>query len=1020
MKHSFTFFNRFITIIGILLFSSAGQAGAQTAPEIGIHRNKPNVVALQNATIVVAPGKTLEGATLVVRNGIIEAVGRDVRVPADAVVHDYSGRRIYAGFIDLVSDYGMPKAAPGAASRSGSPSAAKRGTRSWSTANLADANAADLLATDEKMAKSLRGIGFTAVLSFPARGIFRGTGALVSLGDGDVNEMILAPGLAQGMSFSKGFRARTYPASALGVIAHMRQTFIDAEWYGRAHAAWAASPAGQDAPDFDPALEALLPNLSGKSPIIMQASNELFVMRAMRIAKEFELNMWYLDSGTLYRRLSAIENKKSKIIVALNFPEAPDVSSLTAESDVNLRTLRHWDFAPENPARVSKAGLPMALTAATLKKKGSFLKNLRLAVARGLSEDAALAALTTTPAAWLGMSSTLGSLEKGKAAHFIVTDGNLFDKKTKLLDTWVAGKKYRVTRVPHVDVRGTYDVTVNSATTSHQGELVISGPSPKPMASFTINNRKIKAKTTVVEGGQIAVSFPVDSLGGKGLARLSGLHKGTLVSGRGSWGDGTALTWEARLSAPFVKKKAVKKEKPVAMASFEVVYPDGAFGRAAVPEQPAAVLVKNATIWTSGDAGILQNSDMLIKAGKIAAIGKNINAPSGAVTIDAHGKHITPGMIDAHSHIAADGINEGTHSITSEVRIGDVINGDDITIYRQLTGGLTMSNILHGSANAIGGQNAVIKLRWGSPPEVMKYENAMPGIKFALGENVKRSRSRNNTRYPNTRMGVEQFIRDKFQAAKDYRQKWQAYNRAGAKSKGIVPPRRNLRYEALLEILDGTRQIHCHSYRQDEILALIRVADEMGFKVDVFTHILEGYKVADDMKKHGSMASTFSDWWAYKMEVYDAIPFNGQIMHDVGLVVSFNSDNGELARRMNTEAAKAVRYGGVDQAEAFKFVTLNPAKQLHVEKYVGSLEVGKEADFAIWNGSPLSTLTRCEQTWVDGRKYFDYDEDKKMQQDVAQQRNTLIQKIFDQKKSDKPGKGKKSSPGASSVATPRF
>ena len=325
------------------------------------------------------------------------------------------------------------------------------------------------------------------------------------------------------------------------------------------------------------------------------------------------------------------------------------------------------------------------------------------------------------------------------------------------------------------------------------------------------------------------------------------------------------------------------------------------------------------------------------------------------------------------------------------MRIGDFIDCDDINIYRQLAGGVTTSNILHGSANPIGGQNQVIKLRWGALPEAMKFRLAPSGIKFALGENVKQSNNRDpSTRYPQSRMGVEQIMHDEFVAAERYARRWQEWK----KNPSGIPPRRDLELDAISEILAKQRWIHCHSYRQDEILTLIRLLDRFKVRIGTFQHILEGYKVADAMAKHGAMGSAFADWWAYKFEVYDAIPYNGALMHEAGVVVSFNSDDRELARHLNHEAAKAVKYGGVSPSEALKFVTLNPAKQLRIDKYVGSLEVGKHADLVVWSRSPLSTLSRCEQTWVDGRKYFDLEQDSVARQRDAALRQQLIQKIL--------------------------
>jgi imidazolonepropionase-like amidohydrolase len=413
------------------------------------------------------------------------------------------------------------------------------------------------------------------------------------------------------------------------------------------------------------------------------------------------------------------------------------------------------------------------------------------------------------------------------------------------------------------------------------------------------------------------------------------------------------------------------------------------------PEQPAALLIKNATVWTSGPQGKLENTDVLVQKGKIAAIGKSLAAPAGAVVVDAAGQHLTPGIIDAHSHSAIVGsVNEGTNISTAEVRIADVIDSESTEIYQQLGGGVTAVNLLHGSANSIGGQNAVIKMRWGALPQDLLFDKAPQGIKFALGENPKQSNwNVEQRRYPQTRQGVEQSIEERFLAAVDYRRQWKEYNDSGLAKGSKVPPRRDYQLDAIVEILEGKRLVHAHSYRADEILMLLRVAEKHGFKIASLQHILEGYKVADEIAAHGAGASTFSDWWAYKYEVIDAIPWNGAIMWQKGVVVSFNSDDDELARRLNLEAGKAVRYGKVPEEEALKFVTLNPAKQLGIDQWVGSIEVGKDADLALWSGHPMSTYSRCEKTWVDGRKYFDREADQESRQKVAAERAELIAKI---------------------------
>jgi len=437
--------------------------------------------------------------------------------------------------------------------------------------------------------------------------------------------------------------------------------------------------------------------------------------------------------------------------------------------------------------------------------------------------------------------------------------------------------------------------------------------------------------------------------------------------------------------------------KLLAVAALVLTVAGDAQDRAKV--RPAAVLVKNATIWTVGPQGTLAKADLLVENGKIVKVGTALAAPSGAVVIDAAGKHVTPGMIDCHSHSAIrGGVNEGSNNVTAEVRIRDVINPEDINIYRELAGGTTAANLLHGSANSIGGQNATVKLRWHSTAEDMLIKDAPEGIKFALGENPKRSSSAGlpglDRRYPNTRMGVNESIRERFTAARDYGKEWDEYNKLSDAQKGRrEPPRRDLQLEAIWEILTGKRLIHSHSYRQDEILALLRLADEFNIHIATFQHVLEGYKVADEIAAHGAGGSTFSDWWAYKMEAYDAISYNGAIMAKRGVVVSFNSDSDELARRLNLEDAKAVRWGDMEENEVIKFNTINPAKQLKIDKETGSLEPGKDADFVIWSGSPLSTYSVAEQTWVDGVKEFDRAEDIAARAGLEKERADLIEKV---------------------------
>jgi imidazolonepropionase-like amidohydrolase len=390
-------------------------------------------------------------------------------------------------------------------------------------------------------------------------------------------------------------------------------------------------------------------------------------------------------------------------------------------------------------------------------------------------------------------------------------------------------------------------------------------------------------------------------------------------------------------------------------------------------------LIRNATVMTI-TRGTLANTDVLLRNGKIAAVGKELKASANARVIDGTNKYVMPGIVDCHSHSMLDAINEGSLSVTSMVRTRDVLNPHDVDLYRALAGGVTTLNLLHGSANAIGGLNTVVKIKYGHPVDDFIFPGAMPGIKFALGENPKRSNSTpqqgQQRRFPATRMGVEEVIREAFARARDYKKTWDDHRTALARrEKNLIPPRRDLQLEPLVEVLEGRRLVHAHCYRADEILMLIAVANEFGFKIKTFQHTLEGYKVAKEIAQHGAGASIFADNWAYKIEAYDAIPYNAAIMTRAGVNVSMNSDSDERARRLNIEAAKAMRYGDLSEDEALKLITWNPAWQLGIQGRVGSIEVGKDADIAIWNGHPLSVYSRVDTTFVDGEILFDRERD---------------------------------------------
>ncbi|MGH7542110.1 MAG: amidohydrolase [Gemmatimonadota bacterium] len=420
----------------------------------------------------------------------------------------------------------------------------------------------------------------------------------------------------------------------------------------------------------------------------------------------------------------------------------------------------------------------------------------------------------------------------------------------------------------------------------------------------------------------------------------------------------------------------------------------GAPGGAAAQERP--VLVTGATIMTASAAGKIENGAILFRGGEIVAVGpaSEIDATSNAEVIDATGKFVIPGIIDAHSHLAADAINEGSVAVSSMVSIMDVIDPTDISIYRVAAGGVTTSHVMHGSANPIGGQNAIIKHRWGADAEGLLFEGAPPTIKFALGENPKRSNFGGipgvPERYPATRMGVMDVIRRAFIEARAYQAEWEAYRaRAEDGDRTPIPPARDLKLEPLVEVLEGRRFVHAHCYRADEILQLMRLAEEFGFRIAVFQHVLEGYRVADEIREHGAGASTFSDWWAYKVEAYEAIPHNAAIMTQRGVLVSINSDSDEEARHLNQEAAKTMKWGGLSEQEALALVTINPARQLRIDDRVGSLEVGKDADHVIYDNYPLSAYAKVRTTFVDGEVVFDVDRDREMRAQMAAEKERL-------------------------------
>jgi imidazolonepropionase-like amidohydrolase len=979
---------RFFLCVSTVLASFSTGFSQKTFPQNGVYDEREGLFAFTNATIFKSWNEKLDNATLLIRDGRIEAVG-SVAIPKEAVVLDLRGKTIYPAFIEPFGNYGMPETAPQSQGQGGGGGGRttvqmlsnKKGAFSWNEALKTEFKASDVFALNEKDAELLRGVGIGAVLSHRMDGMSRGTAVMVTTANEKEHSTIVKPIAAHILSFNKGTSTQNNPNSLMGGIALLRQTYLDGAWY--------ATEGGKEERNFS--LEAW--NNVQSLPQIFEVSDKLEAIRAAKIANEFGKKYIIKGRGDEYQRLDAMKALNTSFILPLNFPEAYDVEDPFDALQTPLSDLKHWERAPTNAARLAKEGMEFAFTTQGLRDKKDFLKQIRLAIEAGLSEADALKAITATPAKMLGIND-LGSLDKGKIANFLITSDNIFSKDAKIFHTWVNGKGYVVNDIDKPTLQGTYSF--------QYGKNVYKMIQVSPTGEMTIfKNDTAKVKAEVSQNrNNITISFTPP--GEKEIVRLSGFYENGMMRGQGQTGDGTWVAWE---SGPLVfsGKAETTTATPNRAGNLnrfanmgDITYPFGAYGKSELPKSER-ILFKNATVWTNETEGVLQNADVLIEGGKILQVGKNLTLSMGK-TVDATGKHLTAGIIDEHSHIAvAKGVNEGSQASTAEVRIADVINSEDVNIYRQLAGGVTSSHLLHGSANPIGGQTQLIKLRWGYEPEKLKFENWDRFIKFALGENVKQSNwdvpDNMRIRFPQSRMGVEQVYEDHFNRAKEY----------AALRKSGKTFRKDLELECLADILEKKCFITCHSYVQSEITMLLRVAEKYNFKVNTFTHILEGYKVADKMQKHGVAAAGFADWWSYKYEVYEAIPQNMAMMNQQGVLISINSDDAEMARRLNQEAAKSMMYAGLkDEAEVFKFVSLNPAKTLHVDNRVGSIKVGKDADVVLWSDNPLSIYAKAEQTYVDGIKFFDREEDKKMQESIRKERARIINKMIAAKKSGAP------------------
>lgn len=932
----------------------------------GIKFENTNYTTFTNAKIYSSHNTTIENGSMVVKDGKIVQIGKSVEIPKNSTIIDLEGKSIYPSFIDIYSKFGVKAPERKSGDRRSPQYNNTRKGYYWNDHIRPEQNAIEFFKYDDRKAKELIKNGFGAVNTHLSDGIIRGKGVLIALTDSGDSNNIIDDNSTQYLSLSKSVTSsQSYPSSIMGVFALLKQVYFDAEWYSKGLSK-----------TNDKSLEALNEN---KNLIqIFEAKNKINSLRIDKIGDEFDIQYVLLGGGDEYERIEEIKATNASYILPVNFPDAYDVEDTYSANILQLSDMREWNQKPTNPSHLEKNNIVFAITLDGLKSPNNLKENIIKAIDHGLTKEKALEALTSIPAKLIGRNDVLGYLKKDYLANFLITSGEIFDNNTVIYENWVKGNRNIINSMEIKDIRGKYKLTVGDKNTV----LDISGKLEKPKAK--LKDSTLTVKKLSYKGGWLNMTVNDDSNFIRISLRVN--KENNNLNGKAYYSDGSV----SNLNVDFFEKQIndTKKSKEKITKEINIVpitYPNMAYGFGKLQESQD-ILIKNTTVWTNEIQGVLKNTDVLITKGKISKVGINLKYKS-ALVIDGTGKHLTSGIIDEHSHIAASSINEGGHNSSAEVTIEEVIDPEDINIYRNLAGGVTTIQILHGSANPIGGRSAIIKLKWGENANNLIFKNSPKFIKFALGENVKQSNWQSYNRFPQSRMGVEQLYVDYFTRAKEYDR---------IKKSGNIY-RKDLELEVLAEILNKQRFISCHSYVQSEINMLMKVAEKFSFKINTFTHILEGYKVADKMKEHGVGASTFSDWWAYKFEVNDAIPYNASILHNAGVTTAINSDDAEMSRRLNQEAAKTIKYGGLSEEDAWKTVTLNPAKLLRIDDKVGSIKIGKDADVVLWNQNPLSVYAIAEKTIIDGAIYFDKERDKKLRKEIKEERNLLINMMMEEK-----------------------
>ena len=996
----------------------------------------PGVIAVDGARLVVAPGRVIDEGVLIIRDGRIVAVGDEIEIPVEARVIDAAGLIAYPGFIDAGNDELIDYSQKDSSQEGRTPdfqrdvlAATRTDHRRGMTPEFEAQTALKL--TNDRL-EPRRTSGLTAVHVTPLRSVSGGQGCVTSLAGTPPRESLLLPTafcvfrLTPPTDAGRSSHTSSYPVTVMGAAAHLRQALLDARHHQELQRLFEDGHPEAVRPPRDEVLETLSEVLEGETRALFRADSHDEIHRALDFAEEFELTPTLIGGRDAIKCVDRLSAGKVPLLLRLDLAETPKVEAnepskeLAAEIKDPLRyqeeLLRLWHERASTAARLMEAGVPVAFTTQGLDKPESLLAKVRILIENGLSEDAALAALTSNSAEILGVDSLLGSLEPGRLGHVILMTGPFSNERSKVRHVIIEGRTFEYNKdaepvgpdsdVPgEIDIAGRWLVQIKSGEMEMtDGELVLAVEDGALSGSFSSEQGDGRIDSGTLTGATCEFVVSIGAGGRDIRLRFTGeFHRGEddapdQIKGELKSPFGAPTEW----TAGRIVDEEPADENPVQIAIDEGDPPDEAEAGEAVPEFPTEletdrtlrtmetggnVLVRGATVIT-GTGETLAETDILVREGKIAEIGAGLTADEGMQVLDVAGWFVMPGMIDTHSHIMIEGgVNESSQSIVPEVTIRDVVRSSDVSEYRALAGGVTTARLLHGSANVIGGQDAVVKLKYGRPAHEQILFDAPQGVKFALGENVKAR----TDRFPNTRMGVEATLKRAFFEALDYRRRWQAYDLAlkqdAADTPPPIPPRRDLRLECLAAIIDREAFIHCHCYRADEILMLLRTTEELGIRVQSLQHVLEGYKIAPEILAHGASCSTFADWWAYKIEAYDATPYNTTLLNRAGVNTVVKSDNAELIRHMNLEAAKSLRYGNMPFEDAVRLVTLNSARELSLDDRIGSIEVGKDADLAIFNGHPFSPYSRCEWTIIEGEVWFQRAAQPTAMSEAAQQRS---------------------------------